>query len=162
MTPAPEAVGCPWALGGRFSDVKSGKMPVVSEGQVYRDVLNVGAEAGPEEIRKAYIELVHLWHPDRYAHNPLLRRRAEAAMEEINLAYERLQAAHLDLLKGGGPSFSGKTAPRLSDFPGTDSVVNKSVERPSALGDRVVVWTFLAVCGFLLLSTVVVVVSIWF
>jgi tetratricopeptide (TPR) repeat protein len=50
-------------------------------------VLGTKAGAGPEEIKQAYRDLVQVWHPDRFAGNPRLQRKAEEALKKINLAY---------------------------------------------------------------------------
>ena len=56
-----------------------------------RDVLGVPADAGPDAIRVAYLDLVRQYHPDRVASlGPELRAVAEARMREINAAYEAL------------------------------------------------------------------------
>lgn len=39
------------------------------------------------EIKKVYKELVQVWHPDRFANNPNLAKRATEKMKEINEAY---------------------------------------------------------------------------
>jgi hypothetical protein len=56
-----------------------------------RHILGVSANAAPEEIRTAYLDLVKVWHPDRFQGDPRLRRKAERQLQEINLAYEALQ-----------------------------------------------------------------------
>lgn len=45
-----------------------------------------------EELKKAYRDLVKVWHPDRFGGNPGLQRKAQEKLKEINLAYERLQS----------------------------------------------------------------------
>lgn len=52
-------------------------------------VLGVSENAGPEEIRKAYLALVKKYHPDRYADGPL-KEQANEKLKEINQAYEML------------------------------------------------------------------------
>jgi hypothetical protein len=58
----------------------------------YCEILRVNSSATPEELKKAYRELVKEWHPDRFLHNPRLRRKAEEKLREINEAYDRLQS----------------------------------------------------------------------
>ena len=65
-------------------------------------VLGVSPGAGKDEIRRAYLELVKKYHPDKYAAGPM-KDLANEKLKEVNLAYETLQ-------KNGG---SGRTA---SDF----------------------------------------------
>lgn len=47
--------------------------------------------ASPDEIRRAYRDLVQVWHPDRFGSNPRLRRVAEEKLRAINAAYEALE-----------------------------------------------------------------------
>jgi len=52
----------------------------------------VDANVTPEQLKQAYRDLVRIWHPDRFTHDPLLQRKAEAKLKEINEAYEQLQS----------------------------------------------------------------------
>lgn len=53
--------------------------------------LGVPSSAAPDELRHAYLRLVKLWHPDRYAGAPdYLRARAERRMRQLNEAYDTL------------------------------------------------------------------------
>ena len=47
------------------------------------------------QIRESYRDLVKVWHPDRFAHDPKLQQKAEEKLKEINLAYQAI----LDYLK---------------------------------------------------------------
>lgn len=53
--------------------------------------LSPGASAG--DLKRAYRDLVDVWHPDRFAHNPRLQAKAETMTKLINAAYQRLQVA---------------------------------------------------------------------
>jgi hypothetical protein len=56
-------------------------------------ILDVAPLATQEEVRAAYLDLVKIWHPDRYQHEPeRLRRKAEEKLKEIVEAYETLRA----------------------------------------------------------------------
>jgi curved DNA-binding protein CbpA len=48
------------------------------------------ASASSAEIHQAYRDLVQVWHPDRFAYNPRLQRKADAKMRASNTAYARL------------------------------------------------------------------------
>jgi len=54
-------------------------------------ILNVGDGSSHAEIREAYVDLVNVWHPDRFDTNHRLRTKAERAFQEINEAYALLQ-----------------------------------------------------------------------
>ena len=58
-----------------------------------------------EEARRAYRDLVRVWHPDRFSADPRLRTRAEEKVKELNVAYEEL-ARHLERRASGtrGPT----------------------------------------------------------
>jgi curved DNA-binding protein CbpA len=56
------------------------------------DVLALEPGATAAEIKEAYRDLVKVWHPDRFGHDPRLRRKAEEKLHEINDAYRVLQS----------------------------------------------------------------------
>ena len=73
--------------------------------------LEQGASA--EEIKAAYLDLVKVWHPDRYQNeSPRLRDKAEQKLKLINLAYDRLRGAVPKAVKDSWPA--QKPAPRVS------------------------------------------------
>jgi tetratricopeptide (TPR) repeat protein len=53
-------------------------------------ILGLEAGATKEEVKEAYRDLVHVWHPDRFAQNSRLQKKAEEKLKEINAAYEEL------------------------------------------------------------------------
>ncbi|EFK12298.1 DnaJ domain protein [delta proteobacterium NaphS2] len=52
------------------------------------EILEIDADATQDEARQAYKDLVAVWHPDRFSHNPRLKNKAEEKLKEANLAYE--------------------------------------------------------------------------
>ena len=42
------------------------------------------------DIKKAWLEQIQVWHPDRFGHAPALHRKAEARTQLINQAYQTL------------------------------------------------------------------------
>ena len=57
--------------------------------ECYR-ILDLEPGASLEEIKRAYRELVKVWHPDRFRSDPKLQAKAGEKLKQINLAYERL------------------------------------------------------------------------
>src|SRR5207244_6109273 len=56
----------------------------------YYEVLELRPSASSAEIKKAWLELVQIWHPDRFHHSSNLHRKAEARTQMINQAYQTL------------------------------------------------------------------------
>ncbi len=55
-------------------------------------VLDLSPEATSEEIRNSYLDLVKVWHPDRFLNEPeRLQTLAERKLKEITAAYEILR-----------------------------------------------------------------------
>jgi DnaJ-domain-containing protein 1 len=52
--------------------------------------LEIPESANLDQIREAYKNLVKVWHPDRFQHDPKLREKAEQKLKEINTAYDKL------------------------------------------------------------------------
>lgn len=53
-------------------------------------ILEIDQTASIEGVTQAYKDIVNVWHPDRFNHNPRLKRKAEERIKEINIAYETL------------------------------------------------------------------------
>lgn len=74
--------------------------------QSYR-LLDVDTSATREEIHRAYLLLVNVWHPDRFRHNPDLQAKAQEKLQAINAAYDAIREAPL---AGVTPSWRGGEA----------------------------------------------------
>jgi len=61
-------------------------------GEAYLQTLSLNENATFDQIREAYQDLVMVWHPDRFLHNPRLYKKAEAKLKEFNRAYAYLKA----------------------------------------------------------------------
>ncbi|HZC81530.1 MAG TPA: DnaJ domain-containing protein, partial [Nitrospiraceae bacterium] len=53
-------------------------------------VLELRPSATSADIKRAWLEQVQVWHPDRFSHSPTLHRKAEARTQMINQAYQTL------------------------------------------------------------------------
>ncbi|WP_058999996.1 J domain-containing protein [Leptolyngbya sp. NIES-2104] len=53
-------------------------------------ILELKPGASRDEIKRSYKELVQVWHPDRFAHNPQLQQKAQEKLKEINAAHDFL------------------------------------------------------------------------
>ena len=58
----------------------------------YYATLELKSGASLEEVKRAYRDMVKVWHPDRFSHDPRLQKRAQEKLKEINLAYQRLES----------------------------------------------------------------------
>jgi hypothetical protein len=57
----------------------------------YYKILGLKTGASEEDVKNAYRDLVQVWHPDRFTHNPSLQKKAEEQLKEINIAYEAIR-----------------------------------------------------------------------
>ena len=56
------------------------------------DVLGVGPDATPEEIKRAYLKQARVYHPDGHASSGVaVREKAERSMQELNIAWNVLR-----------------------------------------------------------------------
>lgn len=84
-----------------------------------------------EEVKRAYKELVRVWHPDRFPNSPDLQQRAHSKLSRINEAYETLKA-HFE---SGGHNRKRPTRRRTPTAPmptsrtGTTSAVTSATIR---------------------------------
>ncbi|MDO8747360.1 MAG: DnaJ domain-containing protein [Thermodesulfovibrionales bacterium] len=62
----------------------------------YFEILGLKPGASFEEAKEAYKDLVKVWHPDRFAHDPTLQQKAQEKLKEINEAYEKLKAYYAE------------------------------------------------------------------
>ena len=65
-----------------------GSKKIIDEMEYYYKVLELSRNASIEDLKKAYREMVQVWHPDRFSSNPDLKIKAEEKMRQINEAYE--------------------------------------------------------------------------
>ncbi len=55
------------------------------------ELFGVSRGVSSRELRQAYLDLVNVWHPDRFTGKPRLQAKAQRQLQDINDAYKRLQ-----------------------------------------------------------------------
>ena len=65
--------------------------PRVTRRETWLSALELEPGATLAEIVDAYRQLVQVWHPDRFAHNPALQQRSQEKLKQINEAYAALK-----------------------------------------------------------------------
>jgi tetratricopeptide (TPR) repeat protein len=73
-------------------------------------ILGLEVGASRAEVKQAYRDLVHVWHPDRFGQNARLQKKAEAMLKEINAAYEKVLAG----FRPGSVAARSKKPPRTA------------------------------------------------
>ncbi|MBW2708493.1 MAG: DnaJ domain-containing protein [Deltaproteobacteria bacterium] len=86
-------------------------------------ILEIGADATEDEARQAYKDLVAVWHPDRFSHNPRLMKKAEEKLKEANLAFETVQTFFATGGKQAGGGETGVSKTELAAELGTGAVL---------------------------------------
>ncbi len=67
------------------------------------EVLELDPDAGADDAKQAYRDLVNIWHPDRFSSNPRLQKKSEERLKDINIAYETISPV-LSSRKSTGPA----------------------------------------------------------
>lgn len=60
--------------------------------EAYRQ-LEIDGRTSEDAVRKAYLDLTKVWHPDRFGHDPELRAKAQEKLKSINAAYDTILSA---------------------------------------------------------------------
>lgn len=60
------------------------------------ETLDLEPGCDPSEVKRAYLELAQIWHPDRFLDKPNLQRRATDKLQQINDAYHFLREHYAD------------------------------------------------------------------
>ncbi|MCP3954836.1 MAG: J domain-containing protein [Desulfobacterales bacterium] len=95
-------------------------------------ILEIDRSASLEEARQAYRDLIAVWHPDRYTHNPRLQEKALEKVKAVNAAFEIVSRFILE--KG-----SGKKQPSEGKFRPASAPVQKRTKTVDNRG-RAAVW----------------------
>ena len=108
------------------------------------EILEIDADATQDEARQAYKDLVAVWHPDRFSHNPRLRNKAEEKLKEANLAYETVKQFFSTRQRETARKAAAQEA---SDTPRERSISRRTkTELAAELGTGAVltIWSFLS------------------
>lgn len=93
-------------------------------------VLDLPASAGTAELRQTYLDLVRVWHPDRFEEDPRLRAKAGRRLAEINDAYRLLvaeQRAHRSLpATAVSDAFTASTRPSTASHASTAAPASRA------------------------------------
>lgn len=65
----------------------------------YFEILGLKPGASLDEVKEAYLDLVKVWHPDRFTHDPKLQQKAQEKLKEINEAFQKVQDFLINLHK---------------------------------------------------------------
>ncbi len=77
-------------------------------------ILEIQETASLSEIKRAYRDMIGIWHPDRYIQNPRLHEKATEKLKELNVAYNKLiTRVASDIAKSGAGSNASKNDAHL-------------------------------------------------
>ncbi len=96
-------------------------------------LLEVSPDASPVEIRKAYLFLVNIWHPDRFVHEPNVQDRVEEKLKAINEAYQTIKEAPL---LGGRERSGARSVPTAARLSGTTLTAREWLARAKLLTSK--------------------------
>lgn len=88
------------------------------------EILELQPGASLDDVKRAYKDIVTVWHPDRFSHNPRLKKKAEGRIKEINAAYDTLtkfmiSSSGLDAQKRRKDGSERGSQSRMGDKPRT-------------------------------------------
>lgn len=84
------------------------------------EILGVPRDVAPDELRRAYRELVRVWHPDRFQGEPRLQAQATERLKEISAAYQAIlgdRRTDTPEPDASGPAAAGHRARRRGPSP---------------------------------------------
>jgi len=107
-------------------------------------ILGIKHDAGPDEIKQAYRDLVKIWHPDRFPGDIRLQGKAQEQLKDINSAYRTLIRNNPGHYRASAEPVNTGTTMRTADG-------NRRVHRRFFTIRRKAVWLSILACfGFLL------------
>lgn len=95
-------------------------------------ILEIDRSASLEEARQAYRDLIAVWHPDRYTHNPRLQQKALEKVKAVNVAFEIVSRCIIENKSGK------KHQPETNSRPVRTASRGKNKDRET--GGRQAVW----------------------
>lgn len=104
-----------------------------------RATLGLDHDSTASEVREAYLDLVKVWHPDRFPTDSRLRRKAEDRLKEINEAYA--------LLSGVAPSPPRRPPSAPPPAASPDVAAAHTVPPESAVSGILDRWTEMSLLG---------------
>lgn len=115
-------------------------------------ILELSDSATDSEIRAAYRDLVKIWHPDRFAHDPKLQTKAQEKLKEIIQAYEVLFAPPSEEIAGAESARKSQTSAASETSPkGQQSATSQDNSGRTPHG---ILWIAYFCLGFVVLLTV--------
>jgi uncharacterized RDD family membrane protein YckC len=95
------------------------------------EILRLEPDASVADLKLAYRDMVNVWHPDRFLHNPRLKEKAEQQLQQVNQAYEILLAYMSSDVKVGLKDKAGAAGNNAQSRPHAGPVPNLPVAFPS-------------------------------
>ena len=95
------------------------------------EILRLEPDASVADLKLAYRDMVNVWHPDRFLHNPRLKEKAERQLQQVNQAYEILLASMSSDAKNGLKDKAGAAGNNAQSRPHAGPVPNLPVSFPS-------------------------------
>ncbi len=94
-------------------------------------ILELESPGSIEDAKKAYRDLVRVWHPDRFQGNARLKQKAEKKLREINLAFNFLREyLEANPVRKTAPSTSTKSHSLTGTRPADHAARQTSHNRP--------------------------------
>lgn len=121
----------------------------------YYGILGLKPGDSPDEVKDAYRDLVKVWHPDRFAHDPKLQVKAQEKLKEINEAYQKIQD-FLDNLNayqqatGTNTNESSETKESANTNTKQSSETKKREDKSSSQHKKIGGWLILVAIGLVL------------
>jgi curved DNA-binding protein CbpA len=117
--------------------------------------LGLSATASASEIKEAFGDLVRVWHPDRFAHDPRLQQKANRKLAKIIEAYRQLSSDPVRQASAAAPE-PARPEPPSPQPPSPESTARASGAR-STFERRFLVGS----AGFVAIAVVLVAWATW-